>query len=183
MMSTFVIEFEFKVAKVHMLTQLQPPINDVIRISTWLDKIDKPGLSPNSMATRGVGSNGTRVPDVTGTNIKTLLRFEVSPNLEWLGFRDQGLGFRLNDSGLWVNVQGSRVKCLGSRVGVQGSGRGLRVSQKMVGPRHLFAPHRRFISQKVFIKSFFKSQFPHKSVNLPFTITIVKNKSTHLCGN
>jgi len=33
---------------------------------------------------------------------------------------------------------------------------------------------------KVFIKSFYTSQFPHKSVNLSF---IIKNKSTDLCGN
>jgi len=36
-----------------------------------------------------------------------------------------------------------------------------------------------FISQKVFIKSFCKSQFPQKSVNVSFIIT----KLTDLCGN
>jgi len=39
------------------------------------------------------------------------------------------------------------------------------------------------ISQKVFIKSFFKSQFPHKSVKLSFIITNMKNKLTNLRGN
>ena len=34
----------------------------------------------------------------------------------------------------------------------------------------------------VFIKSFCKSQFPHKSVNLSFIITRMKNKLTDLCG-
>ena len=38
------------------------------------------------------------------------------------------------------------------------------------------------ISHKVSIKSFGKSQFPHKSVNLSFIITDIKNKSTDLCG-
>jgi len=39
------------------------------------------------------------------------------------------------------------------------------------------------ISHKAFIKSFFKSQFPHESVNLSFTITNMKNKLTDLCGD
>ena len=39
------------------------------------------------------------------------------------------------------------------------------------------------ISQKVFIKSFGKSQFPHKSANVSFIITNIKNKLTDLCGN
>ena len=39
------------------------------------------------------------------------------------------------------------------------------------------------ISLKVFIKSFCKSQFPHKSVNLSFIITDLKDKLTSLCGN
>ena len=37
------------------------------------------------------------------------------------------------------------------------------------------------ISQKVFIKSFCRSRFPHKSVNLSFIIT--DTKLTDLCGN
>ena len=40
-----------------------------------------------------------------------------------------------------------------------------------------------FISQKVSIKSFCESQSPHKSVNLFFTLVIIKNKLTNLCGN
>ena len=40
-----------------------------------------------------------------------------------------------------------------------------------------------FISHKVFLKSFCRSQFPHKSVNLSFIITNIKNKLTDLCGN
>ena len=39
------------------------------------------------------------------------------------------------------------------------------------------------ISHKVFIKSFYRSHLPHKSVNLSFTITNTKNMLTDLCGN
>ena len=39
------------------------------------------------------------------------------------------------------------------------------------------------ISQKVFIKSFCNSRFPHKSVNLSFIITNIKNKLTDVCGD
>ena len=39
------------------------------------------------------------------------------------------------------------------------------------------------ISQNVFIKSFCKRQFPHKSVNLSFINTNTKNKLMNLCGN
>jgi len=41
----------------------------------------------------------------------------------------------------------------------------------------------RLVSQKVFIKSFCKSQFPHKSVNLLFILVIIKDNLTDLCGN
>ena len=43
--------------------------------------------------------------------------------------------------------------------------------------------HRYFISPKVFLKSFCRSQLPSKSVNLSFTINDMKNKLTDLCGN
>ena len=39
------------------------------------------------------------------------------------------------------------------------------------------------ISQKVFITSFLKSQFPHKSVNLSFIIATMKDKLTDFRGN
>ena len=39
------------------------------------------------------------------------------------------------------------------------------------------------VSQKVFIKLFCKSQFPHQSVNLSFIVTNMKDKLTNLCGN
>ena len=39
------------------------------------------------------------------------------------------------------------------------------------------------IAHKVFITSFCKSQFPHKSVNLSSIITSIKDKLTDLCGN
>ena len=38
-------------------------------------------------------------------------------------------------------------------------------------------------SQKVFMKSFCKSQFPHNSVNLSLIITNIKNNLTDWCGN
>ena len=37
------------------------------------------------------------------------------------------------------------------------------------------------ISHKVFMKPFCRSQLPHKSVNLSFTITNIKNKLTDFC--
>ena len=39
------------------------------------------------------------------------------------------------------------------------------------------------ISQKSVNEFVFKCQFPHKSVNLSFIITNIKNKLTDLCGN
>ena len=42
---------------------------------------------------------------------------------------------------------------------------------------------REFASLKVSLKSFFRSQLPHKSVNVSFTITAIKNKLTDLCRN
>ena len=38
-----------------------------------------------------------------------------------------------------------------------------------------------FISHRVFLKLFCKSQFPHKSVNLFFILVIIKDKLTDLC--
>ena len=38
------------------------------------------------------------------------------------------------------------------------------------------------ISHKVFLKSFCKSQFPHKSVNLFFILVIMKDELTDLWG-
>jgi len=50
----------------------------------------------------------------------------------------------------------------------------------LVPAKHLFS---KSVSQKVFMKSFFKSQFPHKSVNLFFILVIRKDKLTDLCWN
>ena len=41
----------------------------------------------------------------------------------------------------------------------------------------------RVISKKVFTKSFLKSQFPHKSVNLFLILVKMKNRWTDLCGS
>ena len=56
------------------------------------------------------------------------------------------------------------------------------VDQKLFQLRlvHLQSP---FISDKVFVKSFCRSQLPHKSVNLSFTVTNMKHKLTKLCGD
>ena len=40
-----------------------------------------------------------------------------------------------------------------------------------------------FISQQVFVKSFCKSQFPHKSVNLSFILVTINDKLTDVCGD
>ena len=40
-----------------------------------------------------------------------------------------------------------------------------------------------FISHIVILKSFLKSQLPHKYVNLSFAVANIKNKLTDLCGN
>ena len=40
-----------------------------------------------------------------------------------------------------------------------------------------------FISDKVFSKSYCRSQLPHKSVHLSFSNADIKNKLTDLCGN
>jgi hypothetical protein len=47
-------------------------------------------------------------------------------------------------------------------------------------PRKL---RRDFIQHKMILKSFCKSQFPQKIVNLFFTLVMVKAKFTDLCGN
>ena len=39
-----------------------------------------------------------------------------------------------------------------------------------------------YFTQSVY-KAFFRSQLPHRSVNLLFTITNIKHKLTDLCGN
>ena len=39
------------------------------------------------------------------------------------------------------------------------------------------------ISQKMFIKSFCRSHFPHKSVNLFFISVMMKDELTSLCGD
>ena len=40
-----------------------------------------------------------------------------------------------------------------------------------------------FISQRVFIKSFCKSQFPHQFVTLFFTFVMIQDKLTDSCGS
>ena len=46
-----------------------------------------------------------------------------------------------------------------------------------------FSSWREFIFRKVHIKSFCKSQFPHRSVNVFFTFVIKEDKLTDLCEN
>ena len=40
-----------------------------------------------------------------------------------------------------------------------------------------------FMPQKLFVKSFCRSQLPYKSVNSSFIITNMKKRLTNLCGN
>jgi len=40
-----------------------------------------------------------------------------------------------------------------------------------------------FMSHKVFLKSFCKRQFPHKSVNVFSALVMIKDKLTNLCEN
>ena len=42
---------------------------------------------------------------------------------------------------------------------------------------------REIISHKAFLKSFRRSQLPHKSVNVSFTITDIKNQMTDMWAN
>ena len=56
-----------------------------------------------------------------------------------------------------------------------------RLTETELGPP--VGPQLELISQKVFMKSFCRSQLPHKSVNLSFTITDTKNQLTDLYGN
>ena len=72
----------------------------------------------------------------------------------------QGAGFRVR--GAECRVQG--LGCRGARFRVQGSGFRVQGSGS-------------------FCKSFCKSQFPHKSVNLSFIITNIKSQLTDVCGN
>ena len=66
---------------------------------------------------------------------------------------------------------------------VQGPGSG----SEYVSPQE--APHTKLsnpvavVSQKVLIKSFRRSKFPHKSVNIFFILVIVKDKFTDLWGS
>ena len=74
-----------------------------------------------------------------------------------------------------VQGSGCRVQRLGCKVKCHGiEGRGVAT---------LPCEQPKFISQKVFIKFFCKSQFRHKSVNLFFILVIIKDTSTDLCGN
>ena len=76
-----------------------------------------------------------------------------------------------------------RANCTGGlyRESVSWTGRGI-----PSGPRKSLAAREcldSFIWQKGFLKSFCKVPLPHKSVNLSFTTTNMKNKSTDFCRN
>ena len=49
--------------------------------------------------------------------------------------------------------------------------------------RPFLRPGTPFLSQKVFVKLFFESQFPHKYVNLSFIVANMKDQLTDLYGN
>ena len=59
----------------------------------------------------------------------------------------------------------------------------LQGSRSALRPTHNASAPPRFISQKLFVKLFCKSQFPDKSVNVFFILTNIKNKLIDLCGN
>ena len=59
-----------------------------------------------------------------------------------------------------------------------GNTRALISDDNPILPPTTLLPH-----SKVFSKPFRRSQLPHKSVNLSFTITRIKNKLTEICGN
>ena len=69
-------------------------------------------------------------------------------------------------------------------------GLGIHLDRPLRRPRLDVVPARAFrvwgsklISQKVFIKSFCRSQFPHKSVNSFLILVMIKDELTDLCGN
>ena len=78
-----------------------------------------------------------------------------------------------------VGVSGCR-RCLRSEM-AGGMGSQVDVLGFVVKKSSTFRPVN-FISKRVFMKSFRKSQFPHKSVNLSFTITNQTIKLTVLWG-
>jgi len=86
------------------------------------------------------------------------------------GFQVSGFGFRI--LGVGVRVSGSGYRSRESRGGCSSGSR-----------KSMPSACRNLISQKVFIKSFGKSQFPHKSVNLSCIITNIKDQLTDLRGN
>ena len=57
------------------------------------------------------------------------------------------------------------------------------ISERDFHATRRLAPGCRFITHKACFQSSCKSQLPHKSVNLSFTITNTKNKLTDLCGS
>jgi hypothetical protein len=91
-----------------------------------------------------------------------------------LGFEVWGLGSGVWDLGSEVWGQGFKVQGLGSR----DLGLWFRVPRSGC-PRN--SPV--FISDKAFLKSYCRSQLPHESVNLSFTVANIRNNFTNLCGN
>ena len=119
----------------------------------------------------------------------------ASPTPPISGLAISTSGFRSRVPGRWFRVSGS-VRVPGSSVPIQMSEPDStdsrfvsRVScfrlpiSGFPHPASGFA-HRdpKFISRKVLMKSFCKSQFSYKSVNIFFVITNIKNKLTDLCG-
>ena len=80
-------------------------------------------------------------------------------------------------------VQASRARAVRG-VGEPPGEQGLRAPELPAPGLRSRASHTHtLIIHKLFIKSFYKSQFPHKSVNLSLLFTNMKNKLTDLCGN
>ena len=78
----------------------------------------------------------------------------------------------------WIRTSRLTIK---SSLSLHGDAGG--VEQLRVRPAPVLPNQRQLISQKVFVKSFFKSQFPHKCVNFFFMSLIIQDTLTDLCGN
>ena len=90
-------------------------------------------------------------------------------------FSDTTLGMRPEAS--WARMSPPRYD-----VGATAVAPLLYIGDSVEQPLHHHVLGSTFISQKVFIKSFCKSQFPRKYVNSFFMSVKIKNELTNLCG-
>ena len=86
------------------------------------------------------------------------------------------LGVPISAMGVPISLTGVLISVMGEPISVVG----VPISMMTV---ILLSFRDDLISQKVLMKSFYKSRFPHKSVNLFSVLVIVKDDLTNLCGN